>query len=417
MLIGFADALAAPEVAASLLGAGWRVLAFSRRGRRVALSHMGAVEICEVTPPELDLEACAREIAVLAAGCDATMPLDDPALLAADMGLPAEALLAGPRGERLELALDKRIQMRSAEAAGLAVPQWRELSSDPPAETDLEFPAMLKPALAAEVRGGRLVRPSPRPVADLAELRERASSLGPETPAILQQWLEGTGRGLFGIAGPEGIHHLSAHRRVRMMNPAGSGSSACVSTPVPEELIDPVEDMLGSIRWEGLFMIELLESAGRLWFMELNGRPWGSIALSRRLGFEYPAWALARALDPGAEIPPSPPERELVCRNLGRELVHLLFVLRGPGSDVGGWPTRASTVRDLLRSPGSSAWYNRDPEMKSLFWHDAWQTLAAQTWASKPHEHDQSRDPRPLRVVLRRQHDARGDRRAVPGPL
>ena len=383
VLIGFADALAAPEVAASLLGAGWHVRAFSRRGRNVALRHLDSVEIVEVTPPELDLDACAREVAKLSEGCLATMPLDDPALLAADRGLPPEALLVGPRGERLVMALDKRVQMRSAEAAGLSVPPWDELGEDAAAEPSIPFPMMLKPALAAEAPEGRLLRPSPRPVGDIAELRRRAAALGPGTPAILQQWLRGTGRGLFGIAGPEGIHHLSAHRRVRMMNPAGSGSSACISTPVPQELIDPVENMLASVAWQGLFMIELLESSGRLWFMELNGRPWGSIALARRLGFEYPAWALARALDPGAPLPPSPPQRELLCRNLGRELVHLLFVMRGPGSVVGEWPSRSGTLRALLRRPGSSAWYNRDPALGGLFWHDAWQTVADQTWARR----------------------------------
>jgi len=380
VLIGFAEALAAPEVAASLLGAGLRVSAFSRRGRPVALGRLRSVEIFEVTPPELDIEACRREIAELARDHDVTMPLDDPALLIADLALPAEATLAGPRGPRLELALDKRLQMRSAEAAGLAVPRWRELGAEEPGPSELGFPLMLKPALAAEARGGRLVRPSPRPAADGQELRERRLALDPGTPVIAQQWLEGTGRGLFGIADRNGIHHLSAHRRVRMMNPAGSGSSACASTPVPEELIGPVGEMLMSAGWEGLFMVELLESAGRLWFMELNGRPWGSIALSRRLGFEYPAWALARALDPGAPLPPAPPPRELLCRNLGRELVHLLFVLRGPRSAVGEWPGRAATVRDLLGPPYRGAWYNRDPSMGGLFWYDAWQTLAEQTW-------------------------------------
>ena len=82
-------------------------------------------------------------------------------------------------------------------------------------------------------------------------------------------------------------------------------------------------------------MIELLrDQAGNLWFVELNGRPWGSMALSRRQGLEYPAWQARLAL-----------EQEffgwddyllratgLVCRNVGRELMHLLFVLKGAKS-------------------------------------------------------------------------------------
>ena len=36
---------------------------------------------------------------------------------------------------------------------------------------------------------------------------------------------------------------------------------------------------------------------GPAWFVELNGRPWGSMALARRQGLEYPAWQVTLALD------------------------------------------------------------------------------------------------------------------------
>ena len=380
VLIGFADALSAPEVADSLLDAGVPVVAFARAGKHSPLRYLKGVELVEVTAPEIDFDASVNEIAAIAARCEATMPLDDPALLVADRAVPAEATLVGPRGSQLEFALDKRLQMRAAEAAGFAVPAWSELDATGCAPDEMGFPLMLKPALAAEVRDGRLARPSPRPVADAAELADLRRSLGAQTPAIVQEWLEGTGRGLFGLAGEESIHHLSAHRRVRMMNPAGSGSSACAATDVPASIVPSAREMLLSAGWRGMFMIELLESAGRLWFMELNGRPWGSIALSRRLGFEYPAWALACARDPAVALPPAPPPRDLVCRNLGREFVHLLFVMRGPRTAVGAWPPRGRTVREMLTNPRTSAWYNHGASMRRLFWHDAWRTVVEQTW-------------------------------------
>ncbi len=118
----------------------------------------------------------------------------------------------------------------------------------------------------------------------------------------MQRWVSGAGAGVFGIADENGIHNLSAHRRVRMMNPAGSGSSACASTPVPQELVGPIERMLAEAGWRGLFMVELLRAGEEWWFMELNGRPWGSMALARRLGYEYPAWAAARASGPAGAV-------------------------------------------------------------------------------------------------------------------
>jgi hypothetical protein len=381
VLVGFADALAAPEAVASLRGAGHRVAAFARRGRPVALRRLREVEIVEVTAPEDDLAACVGEVAALAAVHELTMPLDDPAVLVVDRGLPGDTPVVGPRGLQARLALDKRVQLRAALAAGFAVPPWVELDAELP--SDWEFPAALKPALAAEEHEGRLRRVAPRPVATEAEARALLRTWGAATPALVQRWVAGSGAGIFGIADDEGVHHLSAHRRVRMMNPAGSGSSACASAPVPAELVGPVQRLLGEAGWRGMFMVELLRAEDEWWFMELNGRPWGSLALARRVGYEYPAWAAARALDHTAPLPPSPPFEELLCRHLGRELMHMLFVLRGPGTHVGQWPSRRATLRAMLASGDSTAWYNLQPGTRTLFLEDTWRTVAAQTWGRR----------------------------------
>jgi hypothetical protein len=137
--------------------------------------------------------------------------------------------------------------------------------------------------------------------------------------------------------------------------------------------------MLGAARWQGMFMIELLRAGESWWFMELNGRPWGSLALARRLGFEYPAWALGELLDERFQAPAPPPFRELLCRHLGRELVHLLFVLRGPDGFSGPWPGRRQTLRALLASDGPTAWYNLHPGMRGVFLEDSWRTVYDQT--------------------------------------
>jgi hypothetical protein len=247
--------------------------------------------------------------------------------------------------------------------------------------TGWTLPAVLKPALAAEEHDGRLRRLAPRLVSSEEQAGELLHTWGAETPALLQRWVSGTGAGVFGIADADGVHLLSAHRRVRMMNPAGSGSSACASALVPPELVAPIERMLAQADWYGMFMVELLRAGDHWWFMELNGRPWGSLALARRLGYEYPAWTAARAFDENAPLPPAPAPREkLLCRHLGRELVHLMFVLRGPGSHTGEWPRRRATVRALLRSPRRSAWYNLGPGMLGVFIDDTLRTLANQTW-------------------------------------
>lgn len=382
VLIGFADALAAPEVAASLIGGGYRVVSFARRGRPSSLKWLQTVRIVEVTPPETDLDTCLEEVARVAASCDVVMPLNDPAVYICDRALDAGAALAGPRGAQAAFTLDKRLQAHAARAAGLAVPQWSEPAPGEPAPADIGWPLVMKPALALEAVDGHVRRLSPRVVNSPSEMAGIWQTWGESTAVMLQRWTRGVGAGIFGLADESGAGHISAHRRVRMMNPEGSGSSACISARPPAELLAPVERFLALAEWQGLFMVELLRGDdGTHWFMELNGRPWGSLALSRRLGFEYPAWAAARALDPGAALPEPPPFKEMLCRNLGREIVHLSFVLRGPRSPAQSWPGRWATVRALARHPRGSTWYNLGPGLGRVFLYDAWRTVADQIWA------------------------------------
>jgi hypothetical protein len=381
VLIGFGDALAAPEVAMSLLESGHHVTSFVRRGQPVALSRVPGLELVPVTPPERDLAACLAEVAALAPRHDVTMPLNDIAVLVCDRALDSATVLAGPRGDQARLALDKRLQLRGAEAAGLAVPDWTETRPGDPIPEGWPAPLVMKPAMAVEEAGTGTRRLSPTLVCTRADMDAAWERWGESTPVILQRWVEGFGAGVFGLSGPGGAHHLSAHRRVRMMNPAGSGSSACASAPVPEDLVGAVNRFVSDAGWHGMFMIELLRSGSTHWFMELNGRAWGSLALSRRLGFEYPAWAVARALDPEAPLPDAPLFRDMLCRNLGRELIHLSFILRGPRSRRERWPSRRATVRALLRQPRGTTWYNLAPGQRRLFLYDAWRTVADQTWA------------------------------------
>jgi hypothetical protein len=163
-----------------------------------------------------------------------------------------------------------------------------------------------------------------------------------------------------------------------MVNPQGSGSSACSSTEVPSDLQKPIENFIRDTGWRGIFMVELLrDQAGTPWFVEFNGRPWGSMALSRRRGLEYPAWNVNLATCPGW-TGVTPPERvkHLVCRHFGRECVHLLFVLRGPRSSAfQEWPSFWRTLFDVLRIRNEEAFYNWREDDKTVFFTDWWYTI------------------------------------------
>lgn len=382
VLIGFGNALAAPETAWSLLEAGSQVVAFVRRGTRCALRRARDVEIIEITAPEDDARAAVADLreALHTGRFGTVMPLDDTAVWLCDAafsdGLPVP--VAGPTGAAARLALDKELQVAAATQAGLAVPwTWSVRSMSDLADVR-DFPIVLKPSLAMAERHGRLAKGKAYVCADAAELASAARAWNEAEPMLAQPFIPGVGEGLFGLAGPEGLTALSAHRRIRMANPQGSGSSACVSIAVDSALAEAAERMLMSAGWRGMFMLEFLRGEdGTPWFMELNGRTWGSMALARRLGLEYPAWALRRLDEPGFE-PAYDARVGQVCRHLGRELVHLLMVMRGPRSvALTRWPSRRETLRQVLHVHRSDRWYNWRRGELGLFVEDTIRTVQA----------------------------------------
>jgi predicted ATP-grasp superfamily ATP-dependent carboligase len=380
VLIGFADAVAAPEVAFSLDAAGVEVHAFARRGRRPSLRRCPAVRLHEITPPDEDAAATAEELGALARSLepDAVMPLDDAAVWLSVRATLGSAVLVGPDGERAELALDKRVQVHAAEAAGLPVPATSICAAPEDAlGVSHEYPVIVKPAFAIAVDDGRLRGGPLAACSDRDELERAAEAWRDRGPFLVQPYLPGVGEGLFGIARDGEVRHWSAHRRVRMMSPRGSGSSACVSIAVDPELRDAAAAMLRAARWDGIFMVELLrDRGGQAWFMELNGRAWGSMALARRLGLEYPAWAVAQALGEPVPEEPGAGGEGVVCRHLGRELVHLLIVMRGkPSGALSMWPSRRRALREVLSFRRSDRWYNLEPGHRAVFVDDALTTV------------------------------------------
>jgi hypothetical protein len=125
-------------------------------------------------------------------------------------------------------------------------------------------------------------------------------------------------------------------------------------------------------------MIELLrDAAGRTWFVEMNGRPWGSMALSRGQGLEYPAWHVRLAMDEKSRVGMSPTATPgLVCRHIGREFMHLLFVLRGGKSKaLSNWPPFWRTMEEVVRVHQGDAYYNWRPDDPKVFFADCYYTI------------------------------------------
>jgi hypothetical protein len=398
ILIGFAEAISAPEVAWSLVDGGFEVIAFARRSRASALRHSRHVVFHEITPPEVNLQDSISDLQALLTLLSATgpgrqrilLPLDDKALyLCSQTPLGPSWLLAGPCGRQAELALNKHLQVEAAQNAGFSVPKTRlartsrEVFEFAASES---YPVILKPAECVPIAEGRVRGGRNWLCANSDELNHAVRQWKEGGPLLVQQFIAGTGEGIFGLATISGIRAWSAHRRLRMMNPEGSGSSACVSRKVPEEIKPKVEALIKGLQWRGLFMIEMLrDHFGTSWFVELNGRPWGSMALSRRQGLEYPSWHVNLALDPssnaGLAVSSVP---GMVCRSAGRELMHILFTLRGAKSKaLNHRPSLLKTLLDVIRIHREDTFYNWRRGDSRVFFADCYYTIYDNLFKSK----------------------------------
>lgn len=390
VLLGFAEALAAPEVVWSLADEGFNVIAFARKGRPSALRHSRHVLCHEICAPESDLPAAISDlcslltsISVQHEGCRLLLlPLDDKAVhLCSSARIERCWLVMGPQGASADLALNKQLQTEAARNAGFNVPktQFARTANDIFNSCFTEsFPIILRPAECVPIYQGRVDKCRNWICANIDELKCAVAQWAERVPLLVQPFIAGTGEGVFGLAAPDGIRAWSAHRRLRMMNPQGSGSSACVSQSVPEDLKPKVRALLATAEWRGLFMVELLrDHSGTYWFVELNGRSWGSMALSRRQGLEYPAWHVRLAMDQESRVGmcvPSAPG--VVCRNLGRELMHILFVLRGRRSKaVTSWPSFWKSLGGVIRVGRGDSFYNWRRDDPKVFIADCYYTM------------------------------------------
>jgi len=396
VLIGFAEALSSPEVAWSLVDAGFRVATFSRKGRRSALRHSRYVTVFDITAPEVNAVAALAELhSILSSTAESRpsvlFPLDDAALwLCCEKPLPQEWLLAGPSSAGARFALDKSVQINAALNSGLQVPPTTVAETKEQILTRVsQFPVMLKPAKAVIPAETYLRKGSNWICANRQELDRALLQWDEEYLLLVQTYVTGVGIGVFGFAGARGVECWSAHRRLRMMNPHGSGSSACASRAVPENLKEPIQRMILGNGWRGLFMVELLQDhSGQYWFVEFNGRPWGSMALSRRQGLEYPAWNARLALAPDSSGQRSEPTgSEVICRNLGRELMHLLFVLRGRKSKaIEKWPSFWRSLADVLFIRRRDCFYNFRRDDIRVFFSDSFCTIRDQIFKRRDRE-------------------------------
>ena len=189
---------------------------------------------------------------------------------------------------------DKCSLLRLAETLGIRYPRTvyaGEPDSLPDVAADLRYPVVLKPCRSWVEYNGKWIRAAVRHAASANEAAAIVES-DPSfraCPFMLQEFVPGSGYGVFALYDSGRPLAFFAHRRIREKPPRGGVSVFSESIAVDPQLLDQSRALLEKACWHGAAMVEFrVASDGTPWLMEVNTRFWGSLQLSVDAGMDFP---------------------------------------------------------------------------------------------------------------------------------
>lgn len=274
-----------------------------------------------------------------------------------------------PSDEDLTFTLSKVRATQRASSLGLAVPRSLYLrnkdgESLPRRVEGLEFPLVVKwdnyiDEQGVYHKGGNCIAYDPDMLADILVELEPSPCL-----VMLQEFVPGKGVGSFFLRHGGQTLLRFAHRRLHEVPWTGGVSSLSESSNDPG-VLESGERLLTGIGYEGVAMVEFRQQPGeRPFFLEINGRLWGSLGLALRAGADFPLAMVEAHVSGTTSVSQPDLSRTIRCRNLPLELEHIRSVFRSHRSGDRHAPSRMGTV-------GSLALRTFDPWNRSdLLWAD-----------------------------------------------
>jgi predicted ATP-grasp superfamily ATP-dependent carboligase len=256
--------------------------------------------------------------------------------------------VAMPSQSALEFASDKFRTIELAQSIGIEVPKTAIVvePDDLRPSQWTSFPVVVKDRYSVRWLNGKAVFGSVAYAYSEQDLQSRATERAKAAGDVLiQEFVHGVGIGFscFVVGGKAVLPFQ--WKRIREVDPRGSGSSARQSVALAPELFSRSVELVSRMGFEGIAMVEYKQTPdARLILMEVNGRPWGSIGLPIACGIDYPLhlinWYL-HGTQPPSQIPYP---KNVMCRRIVGELTHLSNLRAGrpknwPGSYPRFWPT------------------------------------------------------------------------------
>lgn len=248
--------------------------------------------------------------------------------------------LALPSRAALATTSDKYRTIAVAKSLGIAVPRTELIGS--PAELqalpEMALPVVVKDRFSVQWSHGKAIFGSVAYAYGKEDLQKKVEErLRVAGEVMVQEFASGTGLGFSCFVIEQDVFLPFAWERVREVDPRGSASSCRRSIPLEHETVELSGRLIREIGFQGIAMVEYKRGGdGRQVLMEINGRPWGSIALPIASGIDYPRylidWCLTGAVPPRSIAY----DQEITCRRAVGELSHLANLRRGKPPN---WPT------------------------------------------------------------------------------
>ena len=188
---------------------------------------------------------------------------------------------------------NKRNLVDLARKIGIPVPETISLKEGQ-AALDLpinQFPVVLKPELSRVWLGNQWLNTSVHIVHNANELKLLVNQHRylRDFPVMVQEYIPGSGAGLFTIFDHGKAVAYFTHRRLREKPPSGGVSVLSQSVELNTELVNYSQKLLEMVNWHGVAMVEYrIATDGTPYLMEVNTRFWGSLQLAIDSGVDFP---------------------------------------------------------------------------------------------------------------------------------
>lgn len=196
--------------------------------------------------------------------------------------------------ETIRIISDKSHLTRIADNLGIPYPKSIYISDIKEIDkfkSQLSYPCVIKPSFSRIFANNKWEDTAVTIVhsaVELDSLLERQQYLA-QHPFMVQEYIKGTGQGIFSLYSHGQEVSWFAHKRLREKPPWGGVSVLSESVALPNNMVEMSRKILDSVSWHGVAMVEFkVAEDGTPYLIEINARFWGSLQLAIDAGIDFP---------------------------------------------------------------------------------------------------------------------------------